>query len=321
MNEPKQVEPSPWMQLVPLLDEAVTSLPKRYRDVVVLRYFERQEAEQIAQQLGLSNDAVRKRLSRGIAKLREMLAGQGVTMEAGALVGAIAGNAVRPSAGSAAALVAGVAHAPGTSVAAQLASGAARTLELTKLKFVAALAVAIGVVTAGSVAAIGMYRARSSVYVPSNVVMPPPAVAAAQPKAQASTPLILAVERANAGEVRRLLDAGADPNEVPARGDKNVALIHAFAVREPRLSQIVASLVEHGADVNVRHTQWGYTPIYMAAASGSANCVKYLLAHGADPTLSSKSGQTPLDRAKEKGDAQIVELLQSAVDERGHRAR
>jgi hypothetical protein len=321
MNPPKQDASSPWTQLMPLVDAAVTSLPKRYRDIVVMRYFERQEAAQIAQRLGLSQDAVRKRLSRGVAELREILLARGLTLEGGAIVTAIATHAVQPSPGTSAGLSAAIAHAPATSAASTLAHGALRTLQFTKLKLAAVVVATIGIVTVGSVAAIKAYELRSPVVVPMNPAASPPAVVSAPPRAQSSTPLILAVERANVAEVKRLLADGADPNEVPARGDKNVALIHAFAVREPRLSQIVGSLVEHGADVNVRHTQWGYTPIYMAAASGSATCVKYLLAHGADPTVVSNSGRTPLDRAKEKGDSEIIALLQKAVAEQSKRAR
>jgi RNA polymerase sigma factor (sigma-70 family) len=324
-QDQRHEEPSPWMQLMPLLDEAVTSLPKKYRDVVVMRYFERQDAEQIAQTLGLSDDAVRKRLSRAVSKLRELLVGQGVTLEAGALVGAIFSNAVKSSPGNAANLIASLAHGNANVPAGALAHGAMRALAVTKLKLAGVIAASICIVSAGSVAAVKIYQVHAPTapaIVQANPVAPVTQPAApARPALANSTPLIRAVERADVAEVRRLLESGADPNEVPKRGDKNTALIHAFAVREPMMSQIVALLVEHGADVNVRYTQWGYTPLYMAAARESAGCVRYLLAHGADPKLASKSGKIPLDRAREKGNPEVIRLLEAATQPQTQPAR
>jgi RNA polymerase sigma factor (sigma-70 family) len=52
---------------------AVYRLPEKYRTPIVLRYFEHQEIEQIAQILGLSRNAVEVRLSRAREKLKAML--------------------------------------------------------------------------------------------------------------------------------------------------------------------------------------------------------------------------------------------------------
>ena len=53
--------------------EIVQSLPKDYRTVIVLFYYENMRISDIAQVLGTSADAVKKRLSRAREKLRGLL--------------------------------------------------------------------------------------------------------------------------------------------------------------------------------------------------------------------------------------------------------
>lgn len=53
--------------------EAVMSLSSKYRLPVWLHYFEGMPTEEVARTLGLKNDAVRKRLSRARAQLKEQL--------------------------------------------------------------------------------------------------------------------------------------------------------------------------------------------------------------------------------------------------------
>ena len=50
-----------------------------------LRYFEGKSAREIAQTLGVSDDAAQKRVSRAVERLREFLAKRGVTVGAGGL--------------------------------------------------------------------------------------------------------------------------------------------------------------------------------------------------------------------------------------------
>lgn len=55
------------------LADAVYALHEPYRSAIVLRYFEGLDARAIAERQGVSHDAVRQRLSRGLASLRERL--------------------------------------------------------------------------------------------------------------------------------------------------------------------------------------------------------------------------------------------------------
>ena len=52
---------------------AVTGLPPRYREVILLRYYQNMKQKDIAAALGLSDRAVRQRLSKANNMLREQL--------------------------------------------------------------------------------------------------------------------------------------------------------------------------------------------------------------------------------------------------------
>ena len=66
---------SPWFRRMAPLDEAVASLPARYRAVVHLHYFEALSTEEIAAATGQRASTVRSQLTRARAILRDMLKG------------------------------------------------------------------------------------------------------------------------------------------------------------------------------------------------------------------------------------------------------
>jgi RNA polymerase sigma factor (sigma-70 family) len=84
-----------WNQIEPLLDEAVSALDETDRAAVLLRYFENKSLREVGQQLGVSDDAAQKRVSRAVERLREFFAKRGVTVGAGGLVVVISANAVQ----------------------------------------------------------------------------------------------------------------------------------------------------------------------------------------------------------------------------------
>ena len=60
-------------ELVYQLDDALSELPQPEREVILLRFFRGQEYTEIADHLSVSEPAARKRLSRGVERLREIL--------------------------------------------------------------------------------------------------------------------------------------------------------------------------------------------------------------------------------------------------------
>src|SRR5258708_10432382 len=95
MNELLANEPdAAWEHICPLHDSALGELNEVDRDALLLRYFERKSARQMAQTLGTSEAAAQKRVHRAVERLREFLAKRGLTVGAGGLAIVISANAV-----------------------------------------------------------------------------------------------------------------------------------------------------------------------------------------------------------------------------------
>ena len=87
MNELLSSAPdAPWELIAPHLDAALGQLSEPERDALLLRYFERKSAREIAQVLGVSDEAAQKRVTRAIGHLRDCLAKRGVAVGASALI-------------------------------------------------------------------------------------------------------------------------------------------------------------------------------------------------------------------------------------------
>jgi ankyrin repeat protein len=117
-----------------------------------------------------------------------------------------------------------------------------------------------------------------------------------------------------------LLDTGADPNadaqgwtalhEVAYTRRPNIGVSNPGAVPTGTMSglELVSRLVEHGANPNARQTKErlkglddrtilnrvGATPFLLAAKHADAALMRALVAHGADPFLTTEDGTTPL---------------------------
>ena len=95
MNELLSAETEPsWEAIAPHLDAALGELNEADRDVLLLRYFEKKSAVEMAEILGISDEAAQKRVTRAVERLRELFAKQGVAIGAGGLVVVITANAV-----------------------------------------------------------------------------------------------------------------------------------------------------------------------------------------------------------------------------------
>jgi RNA polymerase sigma factor (sigma-70 family) len=155
-----------WRDLRPVLDEAVASLPERYRVPVVLCYLEGRTVSEVARQLGSPRGTVAANLARGRQRLRARLTRQGLALSAAFLGAVLSQRAARasPLAGRTLDTVvavavgnAGGAVAPAGVVV--LTKGVVKAMSMTTLKVAGALllagALAVGVTE-------GLYRAWAS---------------------------------------------------------------------------------------------------------------------------------------------------------------
>lgn len=147
MNELLSSEPDvTWEHIEPYLDEALGELSEPDRDALLLRYFERKSARDMAQTLGTTEDAAQRRVSRAVERLREFFAKRGVSIGASGLVVAISANAVQAApVGLAVTISAAAATLVGTSIDTAITATKAIVMStLQKTIIGAALAIAIG---------------------------------------------------------------------------------------------------------------------------------------------------------------------------------
>lgn len=128
---------------------------------------------------------------------------------------------------------------------------------------------------------------------------------------EGETPLMAAARSGKVDAAKVLLEAGAEINAKESFGGQS-ALMWAAAQRQADMVKLLAS---KGADLNARGVihQWerkviteprpkdlnkgGFTPLLYAAREGCVECVKHLIAAGADLNLEDPERITPLNMA------------------------
>jgi ankyrin repeat protein len=148
--------------------------------------------------------------------------------------------------------------------------------------------------------------------------------------------LFPAIQKADIAAVKRLLDAGASPNERDANGTPALMAATLYAGADclkllldrgadpngansagatplmwaiPNLAK-VKLLVEHGADVNARSANLQRTPLLVAASyPGDVEILRLLVSKGADIHAKDKSGMHALGRAATYADVDVVRFL------------
>jgi len=96
MNQLLAAEPeASWEAIAPRLDDALGKLNDTERDAVLLRYFERKTARDMAEILGISEDAAQKRVNRAVDRLRELFLKQHTPVGANSLALLISAHAVQ----------------------------------------------------------------------------------------------------------------------------------------------------------------------------------------------------------------------------------
>ncbi|EEF62315.1 RNA polymerase, sigma-24 subunit, ECF subfamily [Pedosphaera parvula Ellin514] len=148
---------SEWMQIAPLLDEAMSVLGEKDRNLIVLRFFEQKPLKEVGIALGIDPDTAQKRISRAVDKLRHVLLKRGAAVSAVALVGVLTANAVQAAPVGLASSAAAVAAAKGlaaTGSTLALANGAMKGMWWLKIKALAGLCVGLLFVGGGTAIAI-----------------------------------------------------------------------------------------------------------------------------------------------------------------------
>ncbi|MEY2467201.1 MAG: hypothetical protein QOD03_1722 [Verrucomicrobiota bacterium] len=157
MNELLSAEPNiVWEHIAPHLDAALGELSEPDRGALFLRYFERKSAREMAQTLGISDDAAQKRVSRAIERLREFFAKRGVTVGASGLAVVISANAVQAAPVGLALTISTAAVLTGTTLATTATATAIKTTAMTAFqKTIVATTIAV-------LAGAGIYEARQA---------------------------------------------------------------------------------------------------------------------------------------------------------------
>ncbi|MBI1313087.1 hypothetical protein GC176_17495 [bacterium] len=121
-----------------------------------------------------------------------------------------------------------------------------------------------------------------------------------------SPELVAASHRGDLDRVKRLVEAGADVNGVDEHGMGPLLTFH---------PEVIAYLLEHGADPNLQKNE-NNTPVLTGLAfMNQVECVRLLLDAGADPNAGClRTGETPLHAALTKAHEDRSELVRLLLD-------
>ncbi len=134
-----------WKQIAPLLDEAMSRLGQADRDALVLRYFEGRSLMEVGSALGANEEAVKKRVSRALGKLRNFFSHRGVDSTTEIIAGTISAHSIQAAPASLAKTISAVAIAKGAAASAStltLVKGALKVMAWANVK----MAIGVGII-------------------------------------------------------------------------------------------------------------------------------------------------------------------------------
>jgi uncharacterized protein (TIGR03435 family) len=126
-----------WKQIAPVLNDTLNQLREADRDALLLRFFKGKSFSAVGEGLGISEDAAKKRVSRGLDKLRILLGRRGIVFPATILAATLSANAVQAAPVGLSSSIAAVAVAKGTAATNStltLTKGVLKLMAWTKAK-------------------------------------------------------------------------------------------------------------------------------------------------------------------------------------------
>jgi quinoprotein dehydrogenase-associated probable ABC transporter substrate-binding protein len=121
------------------------------------------------------------------------------------------------------------------------------------------------------------------------------------------TALGVAAQNAKPHALEALLSAGANINGPVGKGGYTPLMLAASSGSE----ETAGLLIRHGADVNAKNAG-GVTPLMVVAANNAAAIGSLLLKSGADPAVRDEDGRTAAAIAKSNNSTDVLKLLQDA---------
>ncbi len=118
------------------------------------------------------------------------------------------------------------------------------------------------------------------------------------------SPLHMAACQGDLERAGILLRAGANVNAM----EENGSSVLDFSL--PHAPDMAEFLLQHGADINAMAENGNWSCLHIAVSMEDTQQVRWLLAHGADPTRCCPgSGLSPLKLAEQRGNAELISLL------------
>jgi RNA polymerase sigma factor (sigma-70 family) len=158
-------EDSLWEQMSPMLDEALTSLSEKDRQVVLLRFFENKSLAEVGSRMDAGEDAARKRITRAVEKLHRFFLKRGVASTTAIIAGVIAAHSVQATPAALTQSVTAVALTKGAvagSSTLTLIKGALKVMAWTKIKSTVVVTVAVVFLAAGTTGVVIQHQHREN---------------------------------------------------------------------------------------------------------------------------------------------------------------
>jgi RNA polymerase sigma factor (sigma-70 family) len=132
-----ETEPELWLQIKPLLEDAMGKLAESDRNALALRFFERKSFQEIGAAFGATENAAKKRVAYALEKLRKYFSKHGVTSTTEAISGAISANSIQAAPATLVKAATAVALAKGATASTStltLIKGALKLMAWTKIQ-------------------------------------------------------------------------------------------------------------------------------------------------------------------------------------------